>query len=37
MAIYCGNQPCWFDVNLAHLYVVSEGDTRESAEVFGQD
>ena len=26
-----------YDVNLAHLYVVSEDDTRESAEGFGQD
>ena len=26
-----------YDVNLAHLYVVSEGDTRESAEGFRQD
>ena len=26
-----------YDVNLAHLYVVSEDDTRESAEGFRQD
>ena len=26
-----------YNVNLAHLYVVSEDDTRESAEGFGQD
>ena len=26
-----------YDVNLAHLYVVSEDDTRESEEGFGQD
>ena len=26
-----------YDVNLAHLYVVSEDDTRESAEGLGQD
>ena len=26
-----------YDVNLAHLYVCSKGDTRESAEGFRQD
>ena len=26
-----------YDVNLVHLYVVSEDDTRESAEGFRQD
>ena len=26
-----------YDVNLAHLYVGSKGDTRESAEGFRQD
>ena len=26
-----------YDVNLAHLYVASEDDTRESAEGFRQD
>ena len=26
-----------YDVNLAHLYVASKDDTRESAEGFGQD
>ena len=33
-----GDVRCFLhDVNLAHLYVVSEDDTRESAEGFRQD